>query len=243
MTMAAGDEGQGQSEGSISTIFVAYPYSFSEADYRGAFQEVTEDFEVKFVFADERITSVHILEKITGMLREAEFSLFDITTWNPNVALELGIAVGAELDYYILFNPTTGEQDVPADLGGIDRIQYRDYAELKAGLRKLMTQQFGSPEPEPTETAGKEIVEGVNALRQKIPEVVGSEPGLQIGGIASAVGVEVDMAQVLVKPLVGQQLVTRGVKRGTRYYVPGDAPPEDAESEAAGSQPAQEDTA
>jgi hypothetical protein len=87
-----------------------------------------------------------------------------------------------------------------------------------------MTQQFGSPEPQPTETAGKEIVEGTNALRDSIPGVVGAEPGLQIGGIASSLGVEVEMAQLLVKPLLGEQLVTRGIKRGTRYYLPGDAP-------------------
>lgn len=229
MTEVLRDEEQPQP--SVSSIFVAYPYTFSEADYRGAFKEVSDDFDVQFVFADERITNVHILEKITEMIREAEFSLFDITTWNPNVALELGIVVGAELDYYILFNPSVEQGDVPADLGGIDRIQYRDYAELKAGLRRLMTQQFGSPEPEPREPAGKEIVEGLNALRGRIPEVVASEPGLQIGGIASALGVQVDMAQVLVKPLIGQHLVTRGIKRGTKYYLPENAPP-DEEAEA-----------
>lgn len=217
----------GGEEQRVVTIFVAYPYSFSEADYRGAFKEVSEDFDVEFVFADERITNVHILEKITGMIREAEFSLFDITTWNPNVALELGVAVGAQLDYYILFKPGDEQGDVPADLGGIDRIQYQDYAALKAGLRKLMTQQFGSPEPQPTETGGKEIVEGMNALRDTIPRIVAAEPGLQIGGIASSLGVEVEMAQLLVKPLVGQDLITRGIKRGTRYYLPEDAPAEE----------------
>ena len=73
-------------------------------------------------------------------------------------------------------------------------------------------------------------------------EVVASEPGLQIGVIASAVGVQVDMAHVLVKPLVGQQLVTRGIKRGTRYYLPEDAPAEEPETEEPVSKSVQEDT-
>jgi hypothetical protein len=32
------------------------------------------------------------------MIEEAEFSIFDVTTWNANVALELGVAMGKGLD-------------------------------------------------------------------------------------------------------------------------------------------------
>lgn len=215
--MASGDPAQ---------IFVAYPYSFSEADYRGVFSAIEDDYDVEFVFADAQITNKHILDKIVGMIEGAEFSLFDITTWNPNVALELGVAVGAKLDYYILFNPQADDQDdVPADLGGIDRIQYTDYAELRAGLEKLMTQQFGAPE-DAEEKAGDEVATQLDALRKSIPGVVEQEPGLQIGGVATAIGVPVEHAQVLVRPLVSEGVLeTRGVKRGTRYYLAGTAPP------------------
>jgi hypothetical protein len=44
------------------------------------------------------------------MIEESEFAIFDVTTWNPNVALELGIAIGSEQDSYILFNPTTQQE-------------------------------------------------------------------------------------------------------------------------------------
>jgi hypothetical protein len=80
------------------------------------------------------------LRKIHGMIEAADFGIFDITTWNPNVTLELGIAVGANRDYYIAFNPTVDQAEPPADLGGIDRIQYTDYAELDEQLDRLMSQ-------------------------------------------------------------------------------------------------------
>jgi hypothetical protein len=213
----------------VASIFVAYPYSFSSADYRGTFASVEDDFpHVKFLYADEEITNKHILDKIAGMMDDAAFSLFDITTWNPNVALELGIAVGRGLDYYILFSPTVEGEAVPSDLGGIDRIQYGDFAELKDGLAKLMRQQFGSPEPEAeAEKPGAQIAEQLEGLREQVPEVVRDEPGLQIGGVASALGVPVEFAQIVVRPLIGETLVTRGERRGTRYYVSGDAPPEE----------------
>jgi hypothetical protein len=212
----------------LPSVFVAYPYSISKADYRGAFTEVAQEFDVEFVYADAEITNKHILDKIKAMMDEAEFSLFDITHWNANVSLELGIAIGKGLDYYILFNPTADQAHPPADIGGIDRIQYSDYAELKDGLRRLMRQQFGNPETaEPEVPGGKQAVEGLAALGAAVPDIVRSEPGLQIGGIASSIGVPVEVAQLVVRPLLGKDLVTRGTRRGTRYYLPDDAPPEE----------------
>lgn len=69
------------------TIFVAYPYSFKKADYRAPFKKVAKEYGVDFTYADQKITAIHILEKIVEMMEVAEFSLFDITTWNANVAL------------------------------------------------------------------------------------------------------------------------------------------------------------
>jgi hypothetical protein len=132
-------------------VFVAYPYAIPKAatDYRAVFRRIGKKYGVNFTYADAKITNKQILEKI----EEAEFAIFDVTTWNPNVALELGVAMGAEQDYYIVFNPTNVNQgDVPSDLGGIGRLQYRSYAELEEEVSRLMRQQFGAP----GEGAGRE---------------------------------------------------------------------------------------
>jgi DNA-binding NarL/FixJ family response regulator len=126
-------------------VFVAYPYSFSKADYRRVYREVGSRHGVRFQYADEMITNRHILEKIAGMIRHADFSIFDITAWNANVTLELGIAIGSECDYYIAFNPKVKRKAVPSDLGGIDRLQYHDYSELSSGLDRLLTQRYPNP--------------------------------------------------------------------------------------------------
>jgi hypothetical protein len=208
------------------TVFVGYPYSFPKDDYRGVFAEVGEEYDIAFTFADEEITNDHILVKISEMMSKAAFSLFDITTWNPNVALELGIAYGRDLDYYILFDPTQGDPDVLSDVKGIDRIEYESLTELKKHLSKLMRDQFGAPEKEQQADARK-IVAQLDGLRAKIPEVLRQEPGQPIGGIASSLGVPIELAQTLVRPLMGKELETRGVRRGMRYYVAGEAPPDE----------------
>jgi hypothetical protein len=202
-------------------IFVAYPYSISKADYRGAFKKVASEYGVKFLYADERITNKQILNKIIGMIEESEFAIFDVTTWNANVALELGIAIGSEQDYYILFNPTTAQEHPPSDLGGIDRLQYSDFAELADEVGRLMRQQFGAPKKEQKEAGadrGAIVVAQLEQMRTEIPEIVRGNPGMAIGSIASQIGVPVEYAQNLVRPLVGTELRTEGAKRGTRYY-------------------------
>src|SRR5690606_612831 len=73
--------------------------------------------------ANDRITSDHLLVKITRDLRECDFAVFDITGWNANVCLELGLAKGIGKEYYILNNNTV-RKDVPSDIKGIERIDY-----------------------------------------------------------------------------------------------------------------------
>jgi len=45
-------------------VFVAYPYSLPKRDYRRVFTDLGEAFQVGFVFADEKITGLHVLQKI-----------------------------------------------------------------------------------------------------------------------------------------------------------------------------------
>jgi hypothetical protein len=60
-------------------IFVAYPYNlYAQRDYRKVYLDLEKAFDVKFIFADEKITNMHILQKIMSYIRGSDFSLFDI---------------------------------------------------------------------------------------------------------------------------------------------------------------------
>ena len=155
------------------------------------------------------------------MIEAFEFSIFDVTHWNANVALELGGTIGAEKDYYILFNPSAGDDNPPSDLGGIDRLQYTDYAELAAEVGRLMRQQFGptTEEQQQGDEPGAQSVAQLAVLKEQIPGIVRNDPGMPMGSIASALGVPMGYAQNLVRPLVGESLRTEGQRKGMRYYV------------------------
>ena len=201
-------------------LFVAYPYAFPKDDYRRPFTELAKAFNVKFGFADEQITSQHILDKITRMILTSRFSLFDITRWNANVTLELGIAIGQRRPYYLLFNPNEHESEVPSDLGGIDRIQYTTYTELGTGLTQLLVQEFGVPRDDK-----KDEADPMSALRTAVLEFVQRKRGPKVRQIADELNVPVELAKAVVRQMVeAEELETTGQTYGTRYYLPGGAP-------------------
>ncbi len=125
----------------------------------------------------------------------------------------LGLAFGLGEKAYIAIDPSkTNVDEVPADLRGLDRIQYGSYAELQAGVEKLLLQEFPV---EPTHDVENQL----RQLRNQAVSLVGDSEGLKIPDIANLLGVSVDMAKVIVRPLVGDKLRIEGIKRGARYYL------------------------
>jgi predicted nucleotide-binding protein len=195
-------------------VFVAYSYRlYPKADYRKVFEELAKAFQVEFVFADEKITNLHILQKIANYIRESRFGIYDISGWNPNVTLELGLAFGLSEKAFIAIDPSkTDIDEVPADLRGMDRIQYSSYAELQEGLERLLAQEFPV-------TPAHDVENQLTQLREQVVHLVGESEGLKMPDIAQLLGVSIEMAQVVVRPLVGDKLRIQGVKRGAKYYL------------------------
>lgn len=195
-------------------IFVAYSYRlYPKADYRRVYKALSAAFDVTFVFADEKITNLHILEKIKNYIIESEFGIYDISGWNPNVTLELGLALGLDEPAYIAIDPArTPVDEVPADLRGIDRIQYGSYTELEEKLGTLIAQELPVAT---THDAENQLVQ----LRERVLGLATTDVGLKIGDLATALGVSTGLAQLVVRPLVGAGLRTEGQRKGTKYFL------------------------
>jgi len=194
-------------------IFVAYAYTlYDQRDYRKVYMALEKAFGVKFIFADEKITNMHILQKIISFIRGSDFSLFDISSWNPNVTLELGIALASSDDWYICFNPDkTDIKEVPSDIRGLDRIQYTSFSELEDKLSVLLDQWY----PRSTRRSVDDYFE--DAQRQVL-QLLEKQPGLRVVEIADVLGMNKKMVQVAIEPLVGTALRMQGKTRGARYY-------------------------
>lgn len=194
-------------------VFVAYSYRhIDKKDYRRAFESVGKAFGVDFVFADEKISSLHILQKIANYIRESQFGIYDITAWNPNVTLELGLALGMGERVFISLNPEQTEMtDVPSDLKGVDRLQYRSFTSLEEELERLISQILPPPRDEEAESF-------LSRLQDKIVELVTKTPNIGVATIAPAVGVNIELAKLAIRNEVGVRLTATGNTKGTKYF-------------------------
>jgi hypothetical protein len=194
-------------------VFVAYAYNiYDRRDYRKAYSTLESTYGIKFIFADEKITNMHILQKISSYIRASDFSLFDISGWNPNVTLELGIAIDHSDNWYICFNPDkTPMDDVPSDIKGLDRIQYKSFTELEEKLTALLEQRYPKQVRQPLDDYIRNMTEEVLLLVRR-------SPGLRMEEIADILKINVKMAQVVMEPLIGAAVRVEGKTRGARYF-------------------------
>lgn len=193
---------------------MAYAYGlYDKRDYRKVFSNLENVFGVRFIFADEKITNMHILQKILSYIRGSDFSIFDISAWNPNVTLELGIALALSDNWYICFNPSqTNLSEVPSDIRGIDRIQYMSFADLEDKLTVLLDQRY----PRSSRIGVDDYLAG---LEDDISDLLKREPGLGVVDISDILGVHKRMAQVAVRQMLeAGKLRSEGKTKGVKYF-------------------------
>ena len=104
-------------------MFVGCPYGgkFPFAAFRATLDRVP----FRWYYADTNISKKHLLGVLRSYIKAVDYCVFDISLWNANVALEIGLAEGLGVQYYILLNRKLS-RGVPADIQGLQRIEYDD---------------------------------------------------------------------------------------------------------------------
>jgi hypothetical protein len=105
----------------LPSVFVGCPYGgkFPFAAFRATLDRVP----FRWYYADTTISTKHLLGVLTSYIKAVDYCVFDISLWNANVALEIGLAEGLGVEYYILLNRELSK-GVPADIQGMQRIEY-----------------------------------------------------------------------------------------------------------------------
>ncbi|MDD5016385.1 MAG: hypothetical protein PHW73_15055 [Atribacterota bacterium] len=112
----------------MPNVFIGHPFGgrFAVTKFRALFKELP--FTVQY--GNTNIQTKHLLAIMKEQISKSDFSIFDLSDWNSNVALELGLAEGLKRKplkkYYILLN-TRRSKNVPADIQGMQRIEYTSY--------------------------------------------------------------------------------------------------------------------
>lgn len=76
----------------LPTVFVGCPYSspFKFADFKKCLDHLPFDW----YYANTRLKTTHLLAILITYIKAVDFCLFDLSLWNANVSLELGLAEG-----------------------------------------------------------------------------------------------------------------------------------------------------
>jgi len=192
------------------SIFIAYPWNlYKDRDaYKSKYTDLERALNVKFLFAEERVSTGHILDKIVEMIDQTVFGIYDVSSWNANVTLEYGIGRGSGSKAFIAFNPKrTDLGDVPSDVRGYDRLQYRTLDELGDKVATLVTQELGThATPDPLETD-----------RQKVLRQIKDTPGRTARQLSTMMDFRLDYLQLLLRRS-GSEVRTTGATRGVKYY-------------------------
>lgn len=129
-------------------IFVGHP--FGGRFPVGRFRKIFKELPFSVIYGNTDLQTKQLLSIMKSNIARSDFSLFDLSDWNPNVALELGLAEGlkrkAGKDYYILLN-SRRSSDVPSDIRGLQRVEYTSYDfKVEAGLGYFLVQYVLSKE-------------------------------------------------------------------------------------------------
>lgn len=123
--------------------FVAHEFSAGKKDdLRRAIEEGLADSGLTPYYADAEVRQGHIfMDKILPKIRHTRFGIYDISNpEKPNVFLELGAAIAMGKPYFVMCETGT---EIPADLQGLDRIEYQSYSELAEQLRAKIPKPSG----------------------------------------------------------------------------------------------------
>lgn len=131
----------------LPSVFVGCPYG-GKFPFT-AFKASLDRIPFRWYYADTNLSTKHLLGILRSYVRAVDYCIFDISLWNPNVALEIGLAEGLGVEYYILLNRKLSK-GVPADIQGLQRIEYDDAKgwndlSLFAGIAKYLIKEHTHP--------------------------------------------------------------------------------------------------
>lgn len=112
-------------------LFVAHSYTVkNKDDLRNAINNGISG-QYNLFYADDKVISGPMFCKICKAIKETKFGIYEISDRNPNVMLELGLALGLGKRCLLL---TEENSKVPADISGQDRVVYSTYQQLQERL-------------------------------------------------------------------------------------------------------------
>lgn len=124
-----------------NSFFVAEPYDSEQKNREDAIKKALAGYQV--TIAEENAMNIALTCKICQEIQSTQFGIVDITGFNKNVLIELGMLYGFNKPVVILVKETENLRvDIPSNIIGIEQVRYKDYNELSSELEKVLKKLF-----------------------------------------------------------------------------------------------------
>ncbi|MBN7777405.1 hypothetical protein JYP49_10790 [Nitratireductor aquimarinus] len=122
----------------VKLVFVLTPFHPSEKRTYSAIVEALSEFGIRVVRGDEESAQGDILSHIIRKMLSARLVIANVSTRNPNVMYELGIAHALGKDVVMIAN---SDAEMPFDVNSRRILFYSNHAELVEKLRRELARQ------------------------------------------------------------------------------------------------------
>lgn len=124
-----------------NSFFISEPYDKERKTREKAIKEVIKGY--PHIIADHKAMNIALTCKICQQIQSAQFGIVDITGFNENVLIELGMLYGFNKPVVILVKHSEKTDfDIPSNIIGIEQVRYKDFDDLNTKLRNLLTSLF-----------------------------------------------------------------------------------------------------
>jgi len=122
-------------------FFISEPYNKERKPREKAIKEAIKGY--PHIIADHKAMNIALTCKVCQQIQSAQFGIVDITGFNENVLIELGMLYGFNKPVVILVKHSEKTKiNVPSNIIGIEQIRYKDFDDLTKKLRNLLTSLF-----------------------------------------------------------------------------------------------------
>lgn len=178
----------------MEKVFFAVPFKVFGDEHRLVARRACTDLGLTAVFGDDVRQADALIQKLCSAIEECRFGFYDITGFNPNVMIELGIAFSARKKVFLIYDEKrhanspavkAGKEPIPADLQGHERFPYGTIEDLDRELRQTMRHTMGFGQNSAHELKQKisrvlrghpqpirKIVEGLGAPQQDVEDAL-----------------------------------------------------------------------
>jgi hypothetical protein len=136
--------------GNPNEAFIGYQFEskfYQKGRLKGSISRALKAQSMKAYFPDDHQRAELLTCRLNEKIYESRLSIFEISDNNPNVMLEVGLAMGLGKEIVFLKNKKS-RVEVPSDLKGLAIIIYRKMSDIETGLREILSKMFFEPRPD-----------------------------------------------------------------------------------------------